>query len=152
MPDPLGKFASTEAPAPRKRIPRNANDSSGSNRIPSRYTAPNESGIKPSPQALSMGGSPPSTTVTSKPLRRAAIAAASPAGPPPTTTTSVLSGTPVKLPPQQNQFGTKSGAHGRQNTVRSRGRATFHHHFFQHQQHRCRRQIARPAQAIPRCG
>ena len=48
-----------------------------------------ESGMSPSPQALSMGGRLPSATMTRRPRERAAMAAARPAGPPPMMKTSV---------------------------------------------------------------
>src|SRR6185369_10182214 len=47
------------------------------------------SGINPSPQALSTGGSTGSATVTRNPREHSAIAEASPTGPPPTMKTSV---------------------------------------------------------------
>src|SRR5580704_17957181 len=129
MPGSAGKSAATLPPSPIKRMPRNAKDCSESNVIPKRRKAWCESGIRPSPQALSMGGCAESATVTSNPLRRAAIAAANPAGPPPTMKTS------VKLPPQQDKLGTKAGTHGSQDAVGPWRRAALHHHFFEHQQH-----------------
>src|SRR5580658_3692522 len=51
--------------------------------------ASSASGIRPSPQALSIGGRRESATKTRNPSCRAAIAAASPAGPPPITRRSV---------------------------------------------------------------
>jgi hypothetical protein len=82
-PQPAGKLASTDVPRSRKRIPRNGNESEALIETPSLDSARSASGIRPSPQALSAGGTIPSTTVTLKPLRRVAIAAAKPAGPPP---------------------------------------------------------------------
>ena len=86
---------------------------------PSFARAVRASGIRPSPQALSAGGTARSVTVTVKPLRRAAIAAARPAGPPPTTKISVFttaaapvrSRTPDPLP--QARAGAATGACGR---------------------------------------
>ena len=49
-----------------------------------------DSGIRPSPQALSMGGRCASYSATLQPRCRSASAAASPAGPPPNTATSIL--------------------------------------------------------------
>jgi len=77
-------------PRSRKRIPRNGNESEALIETPSLDSARSASGIRPSPQALSAGGTIPSTTVTLKPLRRVAIAAAKPAGPPPTMRMSVF--------------------------------------------------------------
>lgn len=82
-PQPVGKLASTDVPRSRKRIPRNGNESEALIETPSLDSARSASGIRPSPHALSAGGTIPSTTVTLKPLRRVAIAAARPAGPPP---------------------------------------------------------------------
>jgi len=59
-----------------------------SRRTSRRFSACNVAGKRPSPQALSIGGSNTSATTTSSPAFRAAIAAARPAGPPPTTNTS----------------------------------------------------------------
>jgi hypothetical protein len=56
--------------------------------MPSARAAATPSGMMPSPQALSIGGTARSITVTSNPRWRAAIAAARPAGPPPITSTS----------------------------------------------------------------
>jgi hypothetical protein len=82
-PQLAGKLASTDAPRSMKRIPRNGNESEALNETPSLDSARRASGIRPSPHALSAGGTIPSATVTLKPLRRVAIAAARPAGPPP---------------------------------------------------------------------
>src|ERR1039458_3643176 len=71
-------------------MPRNVKESTLGNCSPSRAAAATPSGMTPSPQALSMGGSRASASVTLKPLRRAAIAAARPTGPPPITNTSVF--------------------------------------------------------------
>src|SRR5713101_4796417 len=57
------------------------------------------SGIMPSPQDLSIGGTEPSETITLNPFCRTAMAAANPAGPPPTTNTSVLSCDATTRPP-----------------------------------------------------
>jgi hypothetical protein len=63
-----------------------------------------ESGIKPSPHGLSIGGLFPSATITSKPRCLAAIAAASPAGPPPITKTSVLCAIGVPRTPEAHDL------------------------------------------------
>src|ERR1022692_5253097 len=57
--------------------------------MPSLAASKRESGIRPSPQGLSIGAVSPSLTTTRMPWRLAAIAAANPAGPPPITKTSV---------------------------------------------------------------
>src|SRR5437660_12156119 len=106
--------------------------------MPRRSRAGSASGIKPSPQALSIGGSEPSATITRKPCCRAAIAVASPEGPPPITKTSaefISNARYPVLPLQEHKFGTESRPHRRQQTQSSRLRATILHHIFQNNQH-----------------
>ena len=92
MPRPTSLFgngASVSRPSSRKRIPANGSPSSEPISTPSARKAETPSGIRPSPQALSIGLCARSATITSRPCRRAARAVASPAGPPPITSTSV---------------------------------------------------------------
>ena len=74
------KTASAEKPALTKRMPQKRCAANSGMLIPSRSSAAIPSGIRPSPQGLSMGGVQLSATVTSNPRRRRASAAASPAG------------------------------------------------------------------------
>src|SRR5450755_54334 len=153
-------------------MPRKGYASSSGIATPRWRKASTPSGISPSPQGLSIGGTAPSATTTLKPWRRAAIAVARPAGPPPTTNTShgfgrrvcidfvttdsvtmtvgcAISG-PRRLPLQQKEFRAETGAHRGQQAQRAgRGGAIFHD-FFEHHQHRGGGQISRPAQALPR--
>ena len=64
-------------------MPTNGNERSTETPISSRRRTP--SGMRPSPQGLSMGHVPRSRTVTGIPARAAKMDVASPAGPPPTT-------------------------------------------------------------------
>jgi len=111
---PEGKTASADNPELRKRTPRTGNASAEDKATPSFSSAAIASGIRASPQALSIGGLAPSATTTWNPCCRAAIAAASPAGPPPITKTSVEFSNYSPSPLQKQKLGTKSGAHGGQ--------------------------------------
>src|SRR6516225_6306700 len=70
-------------------MPRNECPGAALRSRPRERAAARPSGMMPSPQALSMGGTRESATVTARPRRRAARAAARPAGPPPITKRSV---------------------------------------------------------------
>ena len=92
MPSPSGKRASTLCIALAKRTPRKLCPSAPESVTPSCARTARESGIRPSPQALSMAGGRASTTAQAMPRWRSAMAAARPAGPPPTMSASVSRG------------------------------------------------------------
>ena len=131
----LGKGASTERPEARNRMPENGCVYCGDRVTPSRRSAAMPSGIKPSPQALSIGGSAPSATATANPCCRAAIAAASPAGPPPITKTSVESNNSWTSPLQEQKFRAESWSHRREQAQSPRFGATVLHDVLQHYEH-----------------
>src|SRR3984893_9614039 len=164
---PRGNAASAFAPSLTKRIPRNGYASPSGIVMPRWCRASTPSGISPSPQGLSIGGTAPSARTTLKPRRRAAMAVARPAGPPPITNTSTgfgklltinflstnflpsISYLNALLPFQQNEFRAEPGTHRGQQAERTGFGAAILHNFFEHHQHGSRRQVASPAQALP---
>ena len=126
-------------------------------------SAARPSGSKPSPQALSIGGSAPSATRTRNPRsvprspprvpqgrpqsqkRRSRLHALIHASDPPSDLNVFDSTT------EQYQLRTKSRTHGRQHAQRAWLRTAVPHHIFQHHQHGSRRKVPDFLQAIPGC-
>src|SRR5579885_1236440 len=89
--------------------------SPGRKRTPRAARRATASGIRPSPQAFSIGGRRRSRTTTESPESRAPIATASPAGPPPTTARSAALSAirpPSLLPPSGAGIGELGAGHG----------------------------------------